>query len=527
MLELRFKGIDDVEFTKYAKEGTFAIRRGYVKYCNLSTGWYEEYPETMLIEKIDRPNETICAECGAIINYEECREVGSLHLCGSCFDTAVDSSDIIQCHDCRDWIFSDDSTYIDGEDYSVCESCRDNNYSYCDHCETYHRDDCTSTVYTESGSEVWCDDCVSDHAFWCERQEIYASDDIVEEIHMDNGTTNMCTTEYARNHFYQCSYCDEWYESCRNLNIDSNNEWICERCSERVNERIRRNHDSDMNNMPNRVEVPLSEESVRINSYHDNHGRERYFGAVEGGKFKGLGIELEVCRKYGDTNQVLRGLKTILGDHVTYENDGSIGDGFEMISQPHTIDEFYKVDWALALDYLRTNGFISHDSEKCGLHVHLSRTLFGDTREKQDENIGKMILFYEKWYDNIVKISRRTNEQLRWARRYYSDYSIVDYLDRFEVAEETKENVLKDMCKNWKKASVDRYKCVNTNNSNTIEIRIMRGTLRKETFFATIDFIWNIALNSLTIEDKELTKWDAWLKNMKPETLDYINSKLA
>lgn len=527
MIELRLKGIDGVEFTEYAMGDTFRNDHNYIRFNNERTRGYRSYPSSMLVEKIERPNETICAECGEIIPLADSIEVDYIHLCGSCFDTAVENEEIIQCHDCGDWTYYDNSTYIDGEDYRVCEGCRQN-YCWCDRCEGYYSPNDTYEVYTsEDYSETWCRHCTDDYAVWCEREDVYVASGLAVEVHMDDGYDEYFTREYARNHFYRCCHCNDWFESCGDLCLDSNDDWMCQSCAERENERLRRNLDSDMNSMPNRVVVPLSEDYVSVNRYHTNHGQEQFFGAKEGEIFKGLGIELEVCRKNGNTNEVLRGLKTILGNHVTYETDCSIGDGFEMVSQPHTIDEFYKVDWALALDYLRTNGFISHDSEKCGLHVHLSRALFGDTREQQDENIGKMILFYEKWYDNVVKISRRADGQLRWARRYYSDYSLIDFLDRFGVAEETKENVLKDVCKNWKKASVDRYKCVNTNNSNTIEIRIMRGTLRKETFYATIDFIWNIALNCKTIEDKELTKWDAWLKNMKPETLEYINSKIA
>ena len=122
----------------------------------------------------------------------------------------------------------------------------------------------------------------------------------------------------------------------------------------------------------------------------------------------------------------------------------------------------------------------SHDVGTCGLHCHLDRLFFG---KKEDSSIAKMLYLFEKFRPELMRFSRRTEEQISsWCRSRKQNY---------------------DGTAGWiKKALIDskysynyqnRYYSINLTNSETIEIRLWRGTLKPETFEATLKFTARLA----------------------------------
>ena len=96
--------------------------------------------------------------------------------------------------------------------------------------------------------------------------------------------------------------------------------------------------------------------------------------------------------------------------------------GFEIITQPHTIEAFKKIEWQKILDACKNYGYSAHNIGTCGLHLHFSREMFGSDAEKQANSIAKLLYFFEHNHDNLLKASRRNAHELdRWARRYYID----------------------------------------------------------------------------------------------------------
>ncbi len=53
-------------------------------------------------------------------------------------------------------------------------------------------------------------------------------------------------------------------------------------------------------------------------------------------------------------------------------------------------------------------GYYSHKTSTCGLHFHVNRDSFGDTREIQDERISRVLYFVEHNWEELLKFSRRT-----------------------------------------------------------------------------------------------------------------------
>lgn len=215
-----------------------------------------------------------------------------------------------------------------------------------------------------------------------------------------------------------------------------------------------------------------------------------------------FGFELEVQRRHDnptieDMNEDAKYIRRKNRDlGLCFQTDGSVSRGFEIISEPMTFPYIQenKEKFKSITEYLQEKGYSSHDGGSCGLHIHVSRKYFGDTEEEQEKTLRKLLLFTETYKDELARFSRRTNFQYCQftSERYGIEYRSIEsrYLKSSKV--------LKDMNKNC-----DRYQVINTENRNTIEIRVFRGTLRYETFMATLEFVNNLIT---MVKEKETRK---------------------
>ena len=93
---------------------------------------------------------------------------------------------------------------------------------------------------------------------------------------------------------------------------------------------------------------------------------------------------------------------------------------YELVTHPMTLEyHTKKMPWARILQEAVSLGYTSHQAGTCGLHVHVNRNAFGNTEEAQDAVIARILYFFEKHWEELLKFSRRTPRQLeRWAARY-------------------------------------------------------------------------------------------------------------
>lgn len=267
-----------------------------------------------------------------------------------------------------------------------------------------------------------------------------------------------------------------------------------------------------------------------IEDYCESHHHEPIlFGDYEDKEsFVGLGFELEVdCDEDNSykNNDVAAGLCEASGladNEMRFAWDGSLSYGFECISQPHTIKAFWEKQsqWRSMLQYLTKNGYESHNPGTCGLHVHVSRGMFGKTKTTQDNAIAKVYTFFDDNWDDIVKVSRRRSFHYCCKNNLYND----DY----EAVNEGK--TTKYEC--WKKKSkFEGGHGVALNNSNraTFEYRLGRGTLNAWSFFSWIDFVLTITKNAkrITVEKVESNDLLSWLGGISESTAKYIYKRGA
>lgn len=241
------------------------------------------------------------------------------------------------------------------------------------------------------------------------------------------------------------------------------------------------------------------------------------------------GIELEVDTMPGVNHayrdDVAQTVQEHLGeDHVYFNEDGSLScNGFEIITHPHDMQELLALDWENTFKDLSHCGFRSHQAKTCGLHIHIGRTNFGNTEEEQNTNIAKLYVFFNKWWVDIVKMSRRTNYQLRWCNK--NDLQGVD-LSTENWHESSDIEKIKGIVKN---KSGDHSVAINNSNYKTVEIRVPRGTLKYSTFRATLLFFEHIVKKCVEIPDnnRDILCLDNWLQDMPAEVVTYLASREA
>ncbi len=380
------------------------------------------------------------------------------HICGeteNLISVPVASENIQLCPDCRDEHLKQcsqcDEYFIDNEnDYTVdrngdiyCESCRDEHLSYCERCNEYSSSD--EFEHIENLDEWWCNECARNHAYHCDD-----CGDWVSENYGDNNTT-LCCSCYESNY----STCDDCSEVIHNDNAYFHDNGVyCEYC---YNE----NHSSNIHEYS--YEPYLNFQS----SKNDNENRLAY-----------LGFELEAGGVPSSERNRIANLISDGGGTFYLKEDGSIPEyGFELVSHPITLKRHKELSWDSVLRQISNAGMKSHDlgEESCGLHVHVSRNYLSPY---------KWLLidwFISKYQAQFELIARR--KETHWARFKKSNGLPV-----------------RDV---YGKSSGTRYQAVNFENTNTVEFRLFRGTLKYSTFMATLEIVDALVhwANQLSISD--------------------------
>ena len=110
-----------------------------------------------------------------------------------------------------------------------------------------------------------------------------------------------------------------------------------------------------------------------------------------------------------------------------------------------------------------------------------------------------------------MKFSRRSEYNMnRWSARYGYEKSPKAILDKA------------------KKGCNGRYSAVNLCNYNTIEFRLFRGTLKYNTFIASIELVNRICDTALYNDDESIAKisWSDFVAGItEPELIQYLKER--
>lgn len=247
-------------------------------------------------------------------------------------------------------------------------------------------------------------------------------------------------------------YCSNCYDYCEICGIpyvkDDTNECLCNMCRKR-----------DF-----------------VLPYHKYYPKLEFLGKNKNNTVPYLGVELEVDEG-GENNNKVRNLMNIMNKEnkffVYCTHDGSLNNGFEIITQPATLKYHLglKENYEKAFNYLLKEGYLSHDTSTCGIHVHFNRDFYADNEELY---VTRLLYLVDKFWNNIVKFSRRNQRRIdRYSKKV--DMGIETY---YKKSNKTNNHDY-------------HYYAINLANSNTIEFRMFKGTLNVNTFIATLQFVNN------------------------------------
>jgi hypothetical protein len=188
-----------------------------------------------------------------------------------------------------------------------------------------------------------------------------------------------------------------------------------------------------------------------------------------------FGIELEVEATRGERLECAEVVQANLGERAYLKYDGSLNNGFEIVTHPHTLEAFRK-DFAFdKFAIFRRSGLRSWDTSTCGLHVHVSRDAFGVPYDSRTDNYSEHInsrqthevRFMKLIYDNETQVCKLAGRKSGYA--HFED----------------KGNLMSKA----RGPGYDRHVAVNTENDTTLEVRIFKGSLRPERVLGAIEFV--------------------------------------
>lgn len=344
--------------------------------------------------------------------------------CGEVFNKHPDSSQPV-CADCL-------------VDYCQCNNCSSwfktngtpycddcqDDFSQCDRCDTWHQKD--DLTWVDCEDRLICDSCINSHYFTCDDcGKIYRDYDSITT----ESDWSICSNCYSDNYF-TCDDCNGVYH-----NDNYAGDGYCEHCYE-GNPNL---HDYSYKPEPN---------------FHGIHNP--YYG-----------IELET----DDYNDVTAATENLTGLDITESNfylkeDGSLSSsGIEIVFHPRNLSSWQEFDLQKILSAVIDDGGKAFKTNCCGLHIHRSN------RDLSTVTKIKLILFFGFCSEKIQTLAQRRSE--------YASFSLFrDIPD-------------KNICyKTVKVGGCDhrRDQAINFLNSDTIEFRVFKGTLKYSTIMAYLAF---------------------------------------
>lgn len=423
--------------------------------------------------------ERVCARCGyPIDDGDDVRELDGALYHVECYE------ELPRCAHCGKVLTEDAETVTVNDSETWCVSCAQEVAYQCAHCGDWYTwaYDCPVEVHTGYRTvETWCHGCASTYATQCHCCDDWYADDsgrIAEYEIYGVGTASLCD-DCTSESYRECSRCGCMVPDDDVL-YDRDDDPVCPDC--RPSDALQDYGHTD------------ADEFFSVTA--DKAAAENLY----------LGVELEVEDDCHDDPEELARYVVDAASALTKRHiidckaDGSLSSsGVEIVSQP--CSPRYHVCTPLWSDLVlvcRGRGAKSHDTDTCGLHIHVSRKFFHDSGRAAyilDRLISRFGLAW-------LRFSRRSWDQIsRWAA--------IDVTGAGGYPGKTADEKVSAWAS---KRGWERYRAINTNNYSTIEFRMFRGTLNMETLYATVEAVSALCIIAKRLESypdaAEVLTWD-------------------
>ena len=339
-------------------------------------------------------------------------------------DTVDDVEVKIECIACNGELVDTDTTYTTDSGDTVCENCM----IACERCDSVITCD---DEYNSVGSQIWCQSCLRSDATWCDVCDEYF---VGYAYTAEDSSDNMCERCFENNTTY-CEECDSTYVNGCEYNHEDEDD-------------SRTIHDYSYR--PDPIFHSSEDEQTRL-----------YFG---------IEVETEVRGgDYSDRRVAAEYAQQLEHEGLAYlKSDGSLECGFEIVTHPLS-HSYFMNDASTLWNTIGTlkdrYGMMAWGTKTCGLHIHISRN--GFSGGSHQHRFLQLVYNNKDFYEVIAGRSSS-----HWAK--FDD----------NVDPNTGRKSLKHK---FERNGSDRYSAVNTNNRNTLEMRIFRGSLNTRFIKSCID----------------------------------------
>lgn len=368
-----------------------------------------------------------------------------------------------------------------------CAGCREDEVEPCARCGRDHFVDYGQHVrigwYGDTAQ--WCDGCCDEESYCCER----------------------CGVRFSST--FDCGHVDDWgdcycsncFEEVEEENGPAQDGSWCDACGHGGN--CGGVHGYTYKPEP-RFHVSAAERSM-IDALPRGWNWER-LPELLGVPFVGLEVEVD-CIDGGDVAAIAA---RVLDGRCYTKHDGSLDDGAEVVTHPHTLAALQEAPLADALRSLSRAGGRAWDTTTCGLHVHVGHA--GLDRSQ----LGRLVALAYRCERELVKVSgRRPGELSQWATFERSHRSPLARVAKVAPGKaphgERKPGRAGFGC-----GSADRYVAVNVT-AATVEWRLFRGSLNPDTVMGCAQLAASAWHYVRTLDDRPRAAalswagWMAWL----------------
>lgn len=250
----------------------------------------------------------------------------------------------------------------------------------------------------------------------------------------------------------------------------------------------------------------------------DRRGRVKAIEPANAGNTLYMGVEVENDHypTYRDLEAAVAYVRENFAQYARVESDGSLDQGFEIVSAPMTLAAHKATDWTGLFAKLEELGAKAHDTNTCGLHVHVSRAALGNDDEAKRLCIAKIMEIMERFRQQFSCFARREITTSQWCQPTGYGHSTTDG----SRALKRKAADVQDR-QGFNVHDTRRYKALNLQNPSTIEFRLFKGTLKPDTFYATITLVDGLVrwCKQHTTPEAHTVTWEGLLAWINDETL--------
>lgn len=228
--------------------------------------------------------------------------------------------------------------------------------------------------------------------------------------------------------------------------------------------------------------------------------------------YMGVELEVEMSRKATITkSQAVEKVYMATEGRAIVVHDGSLDNGFEIVSVPATLSYHYDIWEELCTGELRKQ-LVSFIRETCGLHIHMSKNAF------TDYTLGMFITFINSPSNSGFVSLIAGRDPQHYCKRAETKITKGKHRDTFV----DKSN-----------RSHDKYYATNLLNSKTLEVRMFKGTLAYGGVLKCLEFChalhkyvsWYASIN--TLNEQAFLSWFSNKENGCRKSYPYLWEYLA